>query len=142
MALRLVPLAVSTFGEIAALELEVHVWCQRCKQQRPVPLNSPALYARVFAGSRFRCTRTLWDGKVCNGAGHPTIRPATLLPTDQDTGLADIYCDRCVPPWRAGRSQARALGTTGRMCPTSRTVEGRQTPVDSSDRPVDRSRGA
>src|SRR5262249_27991554 len=42
----------------------------------------------------------LWDGKVCNGAGHPTIRPATLLPTDQDAGLADIYCDRCVPSWR------------------------------------------
>ena len=81
MALRLVPLAVSTFGEIAALGLEVHVWCQRCKQQRPVPLNSPALYARIFAGARFRCTRTLWDGKVCNGAGHPTIRPAILLPS-------------------------------------------------------------
>jgi hypothetical protein len=101
MVLRLVPLAVSTFGEIAALGLKVHVWCQRCKQQQPVPLSSPALYARVFAGSRFRCTRTLWDGKVCNGAGHPTIRPATLLSTDQDAGLADIHCDRCVPPWRA-----------------------------------------
>jgi hypothetical protein len=32
---------------------------------------------------------------------YPPIRPATLLPTDQDAGLADIYCDRCVPPWRA-----------------------------------------
>jgi len=63
MVLRLVPLAVSTFGEIAALGLEIHVWCQRCKQQRLVPLNSPSLYARVFAGSRFRCTRTLWDAR-------------------------------------------------------------------------------
>jgi len=24
-----------------------------------------------------------------------------LLPTDQDAGLVDIYCDRCVAPWRA-----------------------------------------
>ena len=80
MALRLVPLTISTFGEVAALGFEVHVWCQRCKQQRAVLLNSPALYVRASAGSRFRCTRTLWDGQVCNGAGRPTIRAATLPP--------------------------------------------------------------
>jgi hypothetical protein len=34
-------------------------------------------------------------------AGYPTIQPATLLSTEQDAGLADIYCDNCVPPWRA-----------------------------------------
>ena len=34
--LGLVPLAVATFGEIVALGLQVHVWCQRCKPQRPV----------------------------------------------------------------------------------------------------------
>jgi len=100
MVLRLVPLAVATFGDVAALGLEVHVWCTRCKQSRPLPLNSPVLYARVLAGSRFRCTRTLWGGSICNAGGIPTIRPATLLPTDQDAALADIYCDRCVPPWR------------------------------------------
>ena len=86
---------------LAAAALEVHVWCTRCKQSRLVPLNSPALYARILAGSRFRCTRTLWDGSICNAGGYPTIRPATLLSTDQDAGLADIYCDNCVPPWRA-----------------------------------------
>jgi hypothetical protein len=32
MVLRLVPLPISTFGQVAALEPEVHVWCQRCKQ--------------------------------------------------------------------------------------------------------------
>jgi hypothetical protein len=101
MVLRLVPLSVATFGDVAALGLEVHVWCTRCKQSRPLPLNSPVLYARVLAGSRFRCTRTLWSGSICNAGRIPTIRPATLLPTDQDAGLADIYCDRCVPPWRA-----------------------------------------
>ena len=79
MVLRLVPLPVSTLGEIAALGLEAH----------------------VFAGARFRCTRTLWDGSFCNAGGYLTIRPPTLLPTGQDVGLADIYCDRCVPPWRA-----------------------------------------
>ena len=99
MVLRIVPLPVSTFGEIAALGLEVHVWCYRCKRERPVPLNSPALYGRIFAGARFRCTRTLWDGSICNSAGHPTIRPPTLLPADQSVGMADIYCERRVPPW-------------------------------------------
>ena len=99
MVLRLVPLPVSTFGEIAAQGLEVHVWCLRCKRARPVPLNSPALYARIFACARFRCTRTLWDDSICNAGGVPTIRPPTLLPTDQDAGMADIYCERCVPPW-------------------------------------------
>ena len=53
MVLRLVPLAVSTFGDVAALGLEVHVWCTRCKHAKPLPLNSPALYARILAGSRF-----------------------------------------------------------------------------------------
>jgi hypothetical protein len=101
MVLRLVPLPVSTFGETAALGLEVHVWCFHCKRARPIPLNSPALYARIFAGARFRCTRTLWDGSVCNAGGHLTIRPSTLLPAGQDVGMADISCGRCVPPWRA-----------------------------------------
>jgi hypothetical protein len=82
MVLRLVPLPVSTFGEIAALGLEVHVWCLRCKRARPLPLNLPGLHVRPFAGARFRCTRTLWDGAICNAGGYPTIRPATLLPTD------------------------------------------------------------
>jgi hypothetical protein len=107
---RFVALPVSTFGEIAGLGLEVHVWCQRCKHATLLPLNSPALYARTFAEARFRCTRTLWDGAICNGGGHPTIRPATLLPADQDAGLADIYCDRCVPPWRALRVDPRPVG--------------------------------
>jgi hypothetical protein len=101
MALRLVPLAISTFGEVAALGLEVHIWCQRSKHQRPVPLNSPALYARIFAGASFRCTRTLWDGKVCMGQATQPFDRRRCCPPIKDAGLADIYCDRCVPPWRA-----------------------------------------
>jgi hypothetical protein len=38
MVLRLAPLAVSTFGEIAALGLEVHVWCLWCKRTRSISL--------------------------------------------------------------------------------------------------------
>jgi hypothetical protein len=49
----MVPLPVSTFGGIAAVGLEVRVWYQRCKQARPVALNSPVLYALIFAGARF-----------------------------------------------------------------------------------------
>ena len=80
MVLRLVPLAVATFGDVAALGLEVHVWCTRCKQSRPLPLNSPALFARILAGSRFRCTRTLWDGAICNAGGYPTIVSVVIRP--------------------------------------------------------------
>src|SRR5262249_27545326 len=101
MVLRLVAVPVSTFGEIAALGLEVHVWCGRCKRARPLPLNAPGLNVRSFAGARFRCTRTLRDGSTCNAGGHLTIRPSTLLRVGQDVGFADVYCDRCVPPWRA-----------------------------------------
>ena len=56
--LGLVPLAVSTFGEIVALGLQVHVWCQRCKQQRPVRLNSPALYARTATSAALELSGT------------------------------------------------------------------------------------
>jgi hypothetical protein len=48
MVLRLVPLAVATFGDIAALGLEVRVWCTRCKQSRAVPLTGA-----VCAGVRW-----------------------------------------------------------------------------------------
>ena len=100
MIAQLVTLPVTTFADIAAVGLELWVWCMRCKQDRRVEIAA-ALAARPFAGARFRCTRVLWDGSVCGAGGCPTIRPANLLPTGQDAGAADLYCDRCVPPWRA-----------------------------------------
>jgi hypothetical protein len=143
MVLRLVPLPVSTFGEIRALGLEAHVWCMRCKLDRPIALNSPTLYARAFAGARFRCTRTLWDGATCNAGGYLTIRPPTLLRAGQDVGMADIYCDRCVPPWRAlqidpKREPWRVRPGQALACPGCRQrlqVRGREAPWEPTYAP-------
>jgi hypothetical protein len=112
MVLRLVPLPVSAFGEIAALRLEVHVWCQRCKQARPVPLNSPALYGRSFAGSHFRCTRPLWDGSTCmEPAIQPSDRRRCFLLTRRPAWPTSIAIDAWSVVRPAGRFQTRALAS-------------------------------
>jgi hypothetical protein len=71
----------STFGEIPALGLEVHVWCSRCKSSRRMDISGQAMRARSFAGARFRCERVMWDGQVCGGFGAPSIHRPERLPT-------------------------------------------------------------
>ena len=68
------PLPVLTFGEVAELGLELHVWCQTCKTSRRIEITS-ALQVRQFAGARFRWERVLWDGRLCGGSGVPSMRP-------------------------------------------------------------------
>src|SRR5262245_3568288 len=93
---RLRPLPASTFGELAELGREVHVWCQRCKTSRLVDIT-PALWAKRFAGARFRCERVLWDGRTCGGSGVPSMRPPVRAAIDAT--YADLHCKGCVPPW-------------------------------------------
>jgi hypothetical protein len=50
------------------------------------------LSVRRFAGARFRCS-------TCGSVGYPTIWPPVRRRGDEAAGLADIYCERCVPPW-------------------------------------------
>jgi len=90
------PLPVSTFGEMAELGHELHVWCQRCKTSRRLEITS-TLWARPFAGARFRCTRPLWDGKACGGSGMTSIRPAVRAAPG--ARYANLHCEDCVPPW-------------------------------------------
>jgi hypothetical protein len=45
-----------------------------------------------LAGARFRCA-------TCGDIGFPTIRPPVRRCADEAAGLADLYCERCVPPW-------------------------------------------
>jgi len=90
------PLPVSTFGEIAELGHELHVWCQRCKTSRWIEITS-ALWARQFAGARFRCQRILWDGKICGGSGVPSMRPPVRAAADAK--YVNLHCKECVPPW-------------------------------------------
>jgi hypothetical protein len=93
---KLRPLPISTFGEIAELGHELHVWCQTCKTSRRIDIT-PGLWARQFAGARFRCERVLWDGRTCGGSGVPSVRPSTRAAIG--TICADLYCKGCVPPW-------------------------------------------
>jgi hypothetical protein len=88
---RLVPLPLSTFSDVAALGLELHVWCPGCKATRPVDVK--ALHARRFPGSRFRCAR-------CDSPGRPKVRPAVLLPVGGADRLAFPWCNAC--NWEAG----------------------------------------
>jgi hypothetical protein len=98
MVLHCLPLPIATLGDIEQLGLELWLWCWGCKSKRRVAID-PELSGRRFAGSRFRCTRIMWDGATCGSAGVPTIRPPVRVPADQAAGLADLYCERCVPPW-------------------------------------------
>jgi hypothetical protein len=90
------PLPVSTFGDIAELGHELHVWCQRCKTSRRIDIT-PALWARQFAGARFRCERILWDGSTCGGSGVPSMRPPVRAAVDAK--YVNLHCEGCVPPW-------------------------------------------
>jgi hypothetical protein len=90
------PLPVSTFGEIAELGHELHVWCQTCKTSRRIDITS-ALWARRFAGARFRCGRVLWDGRICGGSGVPSFRPPVRAAVG--ARFANLHCEACVPPW-------------------------------------------
>ena len=68
MVLRLVPLSASTFGEIAALGARGPRLGATGASVRPISLNLPALYARIFSGGRFLRMRTLWDAHLCVAA--------------------------------------------------------------------------
>ena len=93
---KLRPLPISTFGEVAELGHELHVWCQTCKTSRRMDITS-ALWARQFAGARFRCERVLWDGRICGGSGLPSMRPAVRAPVGAK--YVNLHCKGCVPPW-------------------------------------------
>jgi hypothetical protein len=68
------PLPIRTFGDIAALGLEVHVYCTSCHSWRRVDLQAERLRSRCVAGARFTCQATRFDGSTCGGFGHPSIR--------------------------------------------------------------------
>jgi hypothetical protein len=91
MVLRLVPLPVSTFGEIEALELEAMSGACAANARDLSRSTRRRCMRRTFAGARFGCAHTLWDGSTCNAGGYLTVRPASLLPPGQDVGMADIY---------------------------------------------------
>ena len=99
------PLPFSTFGQIAALGLEVGVYCPGCFAERRIDPASEALRDRCFATIRFRCSRSRWNGLTCNAAGSVTIRPRELLKVGDPITLTFLFCNDCVPPWDIKRVQ-------------------------------------
>jgi len=91
MVLQRLPLPISTLGDIEPLGLGLWAWCTRCKRERRVPISA-LLSVRPFAGARFRCS-------TCGDVGYPIIRPPARRRANEAAGLANIYSERCVPPW-------------------------------------------
>ena len=52
----------TTFGEIAVLGLDAHVYCIGCKHWSQIDAADPRWANRRFAGARLRCTRLRYDG--------------------------------------------------------------------------------
>jgi hypothetical protein len=69
-------LPFSTFSDLHAQGFEVQVNCLRCHHRVMVDINAPTLRDRQFAGSRFRCQRTRYDGETCAGLGMLSIGKA------------------------------------------------------------------
>jgi len=70
------PLPFTTFGEIAALGFEAHVYCIGCKHWGQIDATDPRWTKRRFAGARLRCTRLRYDGSACRAPGQLSIWPA------------------------------------------------------------------
>lgn len=68
-----VPLPFTTFGEIRDAGYEVVVWCQACRHRSLIKITED-IRDRQFAGQRFNCQGTRYNGTPCNGPGMPTIQ--------------------------------------------------------------------
>lgn len=89
-------LPFTTFGEIAALGLEVHVSCSGCQALRRIDPTAAIVRERCFAGARFRCSHTRWDDVPCGTPGLVKVRPPVLLPVGGAVTLAFLQCGHCL----------------------------------------------
>ena len=92
MSLARVPFPISTFSDIAKLGLILQVWCLGCKRWGLVDPTSSVVAERLFAGARFRC-------RCCGSLGAPSIVPVERVRPGTSIRYADVFCQRCVPPW-------------------------------------------
>jgi hypothetical protein len=123
-----------TFGEIAALGLELKVHCSSCSREVELDPTDERLRHRCFAGARLRCTAiiqryTAHPPHTCGQPGNVYIRPRERLQVGGSVALAFLFCRRCAPygwqidhvqldqpPWAATR-----LGPDDRFrCPACR----------------------
>ena len=85
---KLVPLPLTTFGEIASLGLKATVYCSRCYEHRPIDPLAEHLRDRCFATTKFRCIKIRYTGAVCGCPGSVAIEPSVLRPVGGKDALA------------------------------------------------------
>jgi len=99
------------FDEIAALGLEVHIYCSSCyRYVGPIDLGDERLRGRSFVGTRFVCGQAR---RICNDSlqvfgrlGHVIVRPrpADFIPPSKSIPWCSISCPRCVPTWEVSQA--------------------------------------
>jgi Zn finger protein HypA/HybF involved in hydrogenase expression len=111
-----------TFDEIAALGLEVHVYCPSCHRQTgPIDLGHDRLRGRAFSATRFVCSNNRTYGtahppRACGCLGYVMIKPGArdLIPPGRSIPWCSIECPRCVPYWEVSQA-ARHLPPWNRI---------------------------
>lgn len=111
------PFPFRTFDEIAALGLEVEIYCPRCyRHAGPIDLSDPRLRGRTFARTRFVCSRmrqvfSATPPAPCGCLGSIVIRPrpADRIPIGQSTPWCSIACPACVPHWEVTQAAPHLL---------------------------------
>ena len=106
------PFPFRTFDEIAALDLEVQIYCPKCyRYAGPIDLADPRLRGRVFTRTRFVCSRVrqLFDATppaACGCLGSIVIRQrfADGIPPGRSIPWCSIACPTCVPYWEVSQA--------------------------------------
>ena len=124
------PLPFTTFGEIAALGLEVHVSCSRCYEPRRIAFADDRLLARPFAGTRFCCAKTRRNGETGGGLGTVYVRPTEMLQVGGPVSLPSCSAEDACRTGRSTRSSSTSHHGRTQTCSAAtasvaRGVEGR-----------------
>jgi hypothetical protein len=61
---KLLPLPLTTFGELAALEFRAEIYGSHCYEHRLIDPTAEHLRDRCFATTRFRCTKIRYAADV------------------------------------------------------------------------------
>lgn len=105
-------LPYTTFDEVAALGLQVEIYCRQCHHQVKADPASPQLRGKRFVDVRYRCHRmvqrwTAEPSKRCGALGTLTIKPAAdkAIRPGQSILHAYVGCGNCVPAWSIAQAR-------------------------------------
>jgi hypothetical protein len=125
------PLPFRTFGEIAALGLELTVHCSSCSREAKLDPTDERLRHRCFAGARLRCTamiqRYTRPSSTCGQPGYLYIRRASCSRSaDRSAWPSCSAGDAC----RIGRSiMSSSTSCHGRQLVSDPTIDSAAQPV-------------